>query len=187
MASSSSPDGVREDDFVIPAVPSNDDFASDPNVRWTGREGLQQERGDRQGILFSDDWTASVAGKTTTSPTPAPSESSRARRSLSPPRIALPFSRMLLGDSHRSSRVEIKTIGSKDTRCERCFRSKNDRPTRPGRCHVDNERASESDRPKIALPFPLSRFLLFLFPSPSLSLSLSLPLSHSTHTPSDSL
>ena len=31
--SSSSPDGVREDDFVIPAVPSNDDFESDPEVR----------------------------------------------------------------------------------------------------------------------------------------------------------
>ena len=32
MAASSSPDGVREDDFIIPAVPSNDDFESDPEV-----------------------------------------------------------------------------------------------------------------------------------------------------------
>lgn len=32
MASSSSPDGVREDEFIIPAVPSNDDFESDPEV-----------------------------------------------------------------------------------------------------------------------------------------------------------
>lgn len=32
-ASSSTPDGVREDDFIIPPVPSNDDFESDPEVR----------------------------------------------------------------------------------------------------------------------------------------------------------
>lgn len=36
-AASASPDGVVEDDFIIPPVPSNDDFERDPEVRYESR------------------------------------------------------------------------------------------------------------------------------------------------------
>lgn len=45
-----SPDGVREDDFVIPAVPSNDDFESDPEVRFDDAVDEGEANGERGGL-----------------------------------------------------------------------------------------------------------------------------------------
>ena len=71
---SSSPDGVREDEFIIPAVPSNDDFESDPEV---GRRcGLDEssksprvERRKKEKFFFVD-WRRcrSPSPSTTSSP-----------------------------------------------------------------------------------------------------------------------